>query len=166
MPAITYDGAMHTSALVLFSGGQDSTTCLAQALARYPRVDARLESAPPLGGINLAIGSFTDHPDEALAALRCLLTVEAGTQYMLESGNPAARAAVYDDPAVREAFPMADLIRDSIAAAAPRPLTPYYGDVSQSVQRSWHPARDVDPQRTPADTASFMRQVLAGERLL
>jgi 7-cyano-7-deazaguanine synthase len=29
----------HTSALVLFSGGQDSTTCLAQALARYPRVE-------------------------------------------------------------------------------------------------------------------------------
>jgi 7-cyano-7-deazaguanine synthase len=29
----------HTSALVLFSGGQDSTTCLAHALARYPRVE-------------------------------------------------------------------------------------------------------------------------------
>ncbi|WP_372658904.1 7-cyano-7-deazaguanine synthase QueC [Hydrogenophaga sp.] len=30
---------MHQSALVLFSGGQDSTTCLALALARYPRVE-------------------------------------------------------------------------------------------------------------------------------
>jgi 7-cyano-7-deazaguanine synthase len=30
---------MHTSALVLFSGGQDSTTCLAHALARYGRVE-------------------------------------------------------------------------------------------------------------------------------
>lgn len=30
---------MHRSALVLFSGGQDSTTCLAHALARYDRVE-------------------------------------------------------------------------------------------------------------------------------
>ncbi len=134
--------------------------------ARYPRTDAEHPSAPPLGGINLAIGNFTNHPDEAIDAVRCITSVEHNIQYMVESGNPAARDAAYDDPAVREAFPMADLIRDSINDAAPRPITPYYGDVSTSVQRTWHPADSVEAPGTPEETDQYMGEVLSGDRLL
>ena len=63
-------------------------------------------------------------PTQALAAVKCITSVENNAQYMVDSGNPAARAAAYDDPAVQEAFPMADLIRDSIDGAGPRPITP------------------------------------------
>lgn len=37
--ASTEQTVMHHGALVLFSGGQDSTTCLAHALVRWPRVE-------------------------------------------------------------------------------------------------------------------------------
>ena len=134
--------------------------------ARYPRTDAGQPSAPPLGGINLAIGNFTNHPDEAVDAVECITSVEHNAQYMVEAGNPAARAAAYDDPAVREAFPMADLIRESIDEAAPRPVSPYYGDISASVQRTWHPATSVSAPDTPEATDRYLQDVLEGDRLL
>ncbi len=136
------------------------------AWARYPEVTAGSVSAPPLGGINLAIGNFTRHPQEALAAAKCITSIESNVQYMIKSGNPAARGAAYDDPDVRAAYPMADLIRDSINEAGPRPVTPYYGDVSVSVQRTWHPSSNVEAPDTPEETDSYMSDVLQGKRLL
>jgi multiple sugar transport system substrate-binding protein len=85
---------------------------------------------------------------------------------MIDSGNPAAKAAAYDDPKVQEVFPMWELIRDSINDGGPRPITPYYNDVSSSVQITWHPGTDVHAPQTPDETATFMGDVLQGKRLL
>ncbi len=60
------------------------------AWARFPRVDADAKSAPPLGGIDLGIGAFSDHPDEAVDAAGCITSVESQTEYMLAEGNSAA----------------------------------------------------------------------------
>jgi len=134
--------------------------------ARYPEVIAGERSKPPLGGINLAIGEYTKYPTQAVELVKCLTSLKSNVQYMVDSGNPAAKAAAYDDPAVRKAFPMADLIRDSINDAGPRPVTPYYNDVSTSVQLTWHPSVDVRTPETPKETSSFMTDVLNGDRLL
>jgi multiple sugar transport system substrate-binding protein len=134
--------------------------------ARYPGVIAGEPSRPPLGGINLAIGAYTNYPEEALDLVKCATSLESNIEYMLDSGNPAAKRAAYDDPEVRKAFPMAALIRESIDDAGPRPVTPYYNDVSTSVQRTWHPSTSVQAPQTPEETATFMSDVLQGERLL
>jgi len=134
--------------------------------ARYPGVKAGEASRPPLGGINLAIGAFTKYPEQALDLVKCATSLQSNIEYMVDSGNPAAKRAAYDDPKVRKAFPMASLIRDSIDEAGPRPVTPYYNDVSTSVQRVWHPATEVRAPQTPEETATFMTDVLQGKRLL
>jgi multiple sugar transport system substrate-binding protein len=133
--------------------------------ARYPRVDKGLESQPPLGGINLGIGAYSQHTDLALDAVRCITSLESQTEYMIGAKNPGARAAVYDNAEVRRIFPMADLIRESIGAAAPRPKTPYYTDVSTAVVRSFHPPASVSPQ-SPGRAARLIGDVLNDRVLL
>jgi multiple sugar transport system substrate-binding protein len=133
--------------------------------ARYPQTRAGTPSKPPLGGINLAIGNYTKYPQQSLDLVKCATSLQSNIDYMLDAGNPAARAAAYDDPKVKEAFPMAALIRQSINDAGPRPITPYYNDVSTSVQITWHPPTEVTT-KTPEETSTFMTEVLQGQRLL
>jgi multiple sugar transport system substrate-binding protein len=134
--------------------------------ARYPRVDPGAPSRPPLGGIALAVGAFGRHPDLAVAAIRCLTSARRQAEYMVDAKNPAARASVYDDPEVRRVFPMADLVRESIRDAAPRPHTPYYADVAAAVVREFHPPAAVDPAETPAAAARLVVDVLHDRVLL
>jgi multiple sugar transport system substrate-binding protein len=134
--------------------------------ARWPRAVPDRPSRPPLGGIDLGVSAFTRYPGQAVDAVRCLTTVESQRRYMLKSKNPAARADVYDDPEVRKAFPMADLIRESIGDAAPRSKTPYYTDVSAAVARTFHPPASVDPTRTPRAADKLVVGVLHDRVLL
>jgi multiple sugar transport system substrate-binding protein len=136
------------------------------AWARVPRVDESTESAPPLGGIDLGVGAFSDHTDLAVDAANCITSPESQTAYMLAEGNSGARSEVFDDPDVREAFPMADLIRDSIDTAVPRPRSAYYPDISAATVREFHPPASVNPDSTPAAADRLIVNVLQDRQLL
>jgi multiple sugar transport system substrate-binding protein len=132
----------------------------------YPRTEADTEAAPPFGGITLGIGAYTQHPDEALEAAACVTSAQSKTEYMLSSGNPSAAVESYTDPEVTKAFPMAPVILESLQQAKPRPQTPFYNEVSESLQRTYHPPSSVDPQTTPEKAADLIKGVLAKEVLL
>jgi multiple sugar transport system substrate-binding protein len=134
--------------------------------AIYPRTVQGEEAAPPFGGITLGIGAFTRYPDEALEAAACITTPESMTEYMLFSGNPSAAEESYSDPEVVEAFPMAPVILESLQQAAPRPQTPFYNEVSESLQRTYHPPESVQPDATPEEAADLIEGVLNKEVLL
>ena len=54
--------------------------------------------------------------------------------------------ASYDDPKVRKAYPFADLLREQLKDAVPRPETPAYSDVTLAVQQTLHPPAKINPQ--------------------
>ena len=136
------------------------------AWTTYPRVDADKKSAPPFGGIELGVNAASQKQDLAWKAIKCITSEEHQKEYMLGTGNPASRAAVFGDAETREQFPMADTIRESAGAAVQRPRTAYYGDLSTAVQRTWSPPDSVDPATTPKQSTDLIMKVLRGEALL
>lgn len=134
--------------------------------AMYPATNDEGDPAPPYGGISIGVGAFSEHPDLAYEAAECITSHEHQLLYMVGTGNPASRASVFDEAEVVEQFPMADVIRDSLEVAVPRPQTQYYGDLSTAIQRVWSPPNGVDPDATPARSAELIMDVLRGEALL
>ncbi|MCY7364373.1 MAG: extracellular solute-binding protein [Frankiaceae bacterium] len=134
--------------------------------AVYPRVVEDQDAAPPYGGINLGVGAFSQAPELAFEAAECITSEENQAYYFVSNGNPASKASVYDDPEVLAAFPQAPVIRESLELAAPRPQTAYYNEVSQSLQRVYHPPSSVQPGETGERAAKLIKAVLRKEQLL
>lgn len=133
----------------------------------YPRTVSGETSAPPFGGIEIAVGKASKHTDLAYRAAACITNEQHQADYMVASGNPASRKAAYDSSEVQKAFPngIAALIRTSLDEAAPRPLSPYWGDISTALQQRFSPPNAVT-QNTPAQAQKFILDVLKGKRLL
>ncbi|GAB0108155.1 ABC transporter substrate-binding protein [Nocardia sp. JMUB6875] len=89
--------------------------------------------ASTLGGYNAAISAFSKNKATALEFLRFLISEDA--QHIVASGAlPSVRASVYDDPALIAKMPYLPALKDSIASAVPRPVTPFYPAVSKAIQ--------------------------------
>jgi multiple sugar transport system substrate-binding protein len=135
--------------------------------ARYPETVAGTPSKPPLGGINIGVNRHSSHLSEALAATRCITSAENQVTYAVETGNMPASKAAYQSPDLAKAYPpeLLQAFSDSIDSAGPRPVTPYWSDISSAIQSTWHPPGSVGPD-TPKKSASFIADVLAGRKLL
>ncbi|WP_431968472.1 ABC transporter substrate-binding protein [Nocardia sp. bgisy134] len=89
--------------------------------------------ASTLGGYNAAISAFSKNKATALDFLRFLISEDA--QHIIASGAlPSVRASLYDDPALIAKMPYLPALKESIASAVPRPVTPFYPAVSKAIQ--------------------------------
>jgi multiple sugar transport system substrate-binding protein len=114
--------------------------------AKFPEVVPGTPSKPPLGGFNLSISAYSDHPTEAFDAATCLTNPKSQLTATKLDGLPPSNQTLYSTKTVRDAYPgFADEIEQSIEDAGPRPLTPAYTDFSLAVQRALHPPASIDP---------------------
>jgi multiple sugar transport system substrate-binding protein len=128
------------------------------AAARYPRVVAEIPSKPPLGGIILGVSAFSKNQPQAFDAIKCLIQPENQLEIAAAAGVPPVVERLYKTKDIEEIYPgFADLMRESIKAAAPRPVTPAYQDLALAIQRVLHPVADIDPD-DPTPTTDELRK--------
>ncbi|MDX6681763.1 MAG: trehalose/maltose transport system substrate-binding protein [Solirubrobacteraceae bacterium] len=141
------------------------------AAAKFPQVDESHPSKPPIGGIDIGVSAFSKHPDQAFAATECLVKPDNQLEVAKLGGLPPVRSDVYDRPQIDKIYPgFADVIRDSIQAASPRPSqSPAYQDLSLAIQRAVHPPTDIDPKNpSPAydKLRDYVQKAIKREGLL
>ena len=134
---------------------------------RYPETVAGEESRPPYGGIGLGVSAHSNNVDKAMDAIECLTSPENQGVNAELTGNMPASSAGYDYPALKKIYPqdLLDLFQQSLDAAAPRTVTPYWSDISGGLQSTWHPPSQVNAS-TPAESQAFIEDVLHGRSLL
>ena len=135
--------------------------------ARYPQTVEGEESRPPYGGIGIGVSSASDNEEESLQALECLTSPENQGLNAELTGNMPSSEAGYEVQAVQDLFPpeLIALFQQSLEAAAPRTVSPYWSDISSAIQGTWHPPSAVD-QDTPEQSKDFIEDILKGGSLL
>jgi multiple sugar transport system substrate-binding protein len=134
--------------------------------ARWPAVVEGRRSRVTIGGINIGVGAHSNHPQLALEAAACIVSAENQRIAAARGGLPPTTAALYDEPAVREVFPFADLLRATLRDAVQRPQTPLYNDVSLAISRTLHPMGEIEPQRELKRLRAAVGRALRSEGLL
>lgn len=136
--------------------------------ARYPQTVEGEESAPPVGGIDVGVGAFTEHPDFAREAAACITSVENQIELAVTDGLMPATQSGYDAPRLADAYPpdLLELFRTSVDEGGPRPKSAFYATVSGAIQATWHSPTEVDPESTPQESEEYLQAVLEGKALL
>jgi multiple sugar transport system substrate-binding protein len=116
-----------------------------------------------LGGHNLVISAYTDSPGGSLKLIDFLTSEESIKRDATDFALAPVLEATYDDPAVQKALPFAADLKQAIAQAKSRPVSPVYTQISQAIYKNVNQALSgqVSPEEALKTGQSEMEQALA-----
>jgi len=116
-----------------------------------------------LGGHNLVISAFSKNPGGALALIDYLTNEESITRDATDFSLAPVLQSVYDDSAVQKALPFAAELKQAIAQAKSRPVSPVYTQISQAIYKNVNQALSgqVSPEEALKTGQSEMEKALA-----
>jgi multiple sugar transport system substrate-binding protein len=132
-------------------------------VAPLPSKDGARPGPGCLGDWNLGVSKFSTKQKEALEAVRLLTGQDFQRMRFLDGGFLPSRQAVFDDADIQKKYPYAKAAQASFENLKPRPVTPFYPDMSaNAIQPAFGQAmaRQLTPEQAIKQMADKMRQIM------
>ena len=133
--------------------------------APYPRVNPGTPARVTIGGIDLAVSSYSPHPQLAFQAALCLRNAENQLTAAVKGGLPPTLASVYNNPKMQAAYPFRKLILQQVNFGSVRPKTPLYQVVSVAISHQVSPPSSINPVSTEQNMRTQINNALSGKGL-
>ncbi|KKK05727.1 ABC transporter substrate-binding protein [Micromonospora sp. HK10] len=161
-------GAFQVNWPFVYPAMQEANPELAQKVkwARVPGIEANTPSKVTIGGVNLAVSTYSKHPGESFEAAKCIRDAEHQKFSAVKDGVPPTIERVYDDPEMDQAYPMKDTILEELKEPAVRPLTPAYQSISTVMSAILSPPSGIRPEQTADELRSAIADALESKGVL
>jgi multiple sugar transport system substrate-binding protein len=130
-------------------------------VAPFPEFEGAGKAAI-LGGHNLVVSVFSENPGAALKLVDFLTSEEEQITMFRDYSLAPTIAAAYDDPGVQKKYKFATDLKESVAQARSRPVSPVYPQISQAIYENVNEALAgrVSPEEALKNAQSQMQQAL------
>jgi multiple sugar transport system substrate-binding protein len=118
------------------------------AVAPFPAFEGG-GKAGILGGHNLVISAYSKNPKAAVFVVDHLTSPDTIKINAAKFSLAPVLEATYDDPAVKKALPFAAELKQAVAQAKTRPVSPVYPQISQAIYKNVNAA--LSGQTSPED---------------
>ncbi|MGV9268002.1 ABC transporter substrate-binding protein [Kitasatospora sp. NPDC003701] len=134
--------------------------------APYPAVLPDRPASVTIGGIDLAVGAYSRHPDLAQEATLCLRNRDNQLTNALKGGLPPSLRSLYTAAELTDSYPFAADVLAALDSASVRPQTPAYQNVSIAISHALSPPSAVQPESTVSALSGQLRDALGSKGLI
>jgi len=134
--------------------------------APYPAVTLGQPAHVTIGGIDIAVSSYSLHPKLAFQAALCLRDRANQLRGAIVGGVPPTIISLYSDPKLFPNYPFhADILKE-LENASVRPKTPLYQVVSINISHLVSPPASIRPASTEKKMVSQINDALQSKGLI
>ncbi len=134
--------------------------------ALFPEVKPGVPPHVSIGGYNLGVSAYSQHPALAFQALQCLIQPQNQTRDAIKGGLAPVATSIYDQPAFDKAYPFHQLIKEQLQTYGIRPQTPAYADVTLAIQKALSPTSNINPSTVVTTLGNEIKLSLSSAALL